>query len=152
MITAISSLIAMNSFCSGVSFVCVCMCVLSPGSFRSNRVCNRLSHHKPCSGADAHTHKQYMHTHTHTHTPGSLLYSWVCHVVFGSEALCRCRAAIAKSLHTMCDSRHTHTHTCAKIKSTHSHLATFYGAAHHPSNEWDARGTRVLEGKNWPTN
>ena len=154
LITAISSLIVMNSFCceERLLCVCVCVCVLSPGSFKSNRVCNRLSHHEPCCWADAHT--QTVHAHKHTHTHLGLYSTAGCAMSYLAQRLCAAvGAAFAKSLHTMCNSRHTHPRRQRFNQNTHSHLATFYRAAHHPSNEWDARGTWVFlgGGEHWPT-
>lgn len=118
-------------------------------------VCTGLCHIASPAVGPLRIHKQWQHknTHAHTLTPGALLYSWVCHVAFDSEALCHCWAASAKSLHTMCNSRDMHTHT-----HTHTELAMFYRAAHHPRDKWDVRGMRVLGeqrrggGGNWQAN
>lgn len=119
MITAISPVMVMNSYCSAEYLLCER--VLSPGLFRCNRVCNLLSHHKPRFGTDAHTQIVQAHQcafkHTCTHTPGTLLQlgvpcrAWLRGFVPLLSRLCQVPPH-------MCNSAHTHIR--AKIKSTHT--------------------------------
>lgn len=129
----------------------VCVYVLSPGSFNSNSVYRPLSHRKPCCGTAAHTQivvaQKHTCTHTHTWNPSLQLgvpcRIWLRGFVPLSCSLCQV------SPHYVQQQRHAHTYT-------HTELATFYRAAHHPRDKWDVRRMRVLGeergGGNWQAN
>ena len=121
LITAISSLIVMNSFCCEERLLCVCVCVcvcfvtwlIQEQQSVQSSVTSRALLLGWC------TYTNSACTQTHTHTPGTLLYSWVCHVVFGSEALCRCRGSLCQvPPHYV--QQPTHTPSSAKIQSKHT--------------------------------
>ena len=122
MITLISSVIVMRTFCS-VERPPLSACVLSPGSFRSSRVCRR-PHTLLCTHTNTH-----MYTHLGTFPPAR------CAMLHLAQRQCdTAGAAFARSL----QNTHTHLLSCAEIKSTHTHLAPS------PCNEWVARGMREL--------
>ena len=132
MITAISSLIAMNSFCSVERLLWACVCFVTWLIQKQQSVQSSV-------------------------TPQGLLWGWCtntlthlgplstagCAVSYLAQRLCA--AAFAKSPPHYVQ-QHTHTHVQRLNQHTPTNLATIYRAAHHPSNEWDARGTLVFRG------
>lgn len=135
---SLRSVIVMNSYCSVEHLLCES--VLSPGLFRSNRVCNPLSHHKPCIGADAHTQKAQAHKctfiHTDTHTPGTRLQLGVpCRVWLRGFVLLLDRFCQVPP-HCVQQQAHTRTHVQRLNQHTHIWLCSIWQLNTLVMNEW----------------